>query len=68
MIDSEPPDVGMISVEQAAARLGITVPRLLGFIARNGATDPVGNYQWVYEDTLASLKKRLAVSASESRS
>jgi hypothetical protein len=55
----------MIAVDQAAARLGITVPRLLGFIARNGATDPVGNYQWVYEDTLASLKKRLAVSASD---
>ena len=61
---SEAPDVGMIRVEDAAARLGITVPRLLGFIARNGATDPVGNYQWVYEDTLASLKKRLSDSAS----
>jgi hypothetical protein len=57
----------MIPVEQAASSLKITVPRLLGFIARNGATDPVGNYQWVYEDTLASLRKRLADSASESQ-
>jgi hypothetical protein len=55
------PDEGMIPVELAAERLGITPSRLLGFIARNGATDPVGNYQWVYEDTLASLRKRLAV-------
>ena len=59
-----PPDVGMIPVEQAAAQLGITVPRLLGFIARNGVTDPVGDHEWVYEDTLASLKKRLSVSAA----
>jgi len=57
----------MIRVEDAAASFDppITVKRLLGFIARNGVTDPVGDHEWVYEDTLASLKKRLSVSASD---
>ena len=53
-------DADVITVEAAAQMLGIEAKRLLGFIARNGLNDPIGNERYVYKWSLERLRKRLA--------
>jgi len=53
--------VGLIPIPDAAARLGIDVKRLRGYVHRNGIGDPVGSLETdeVYGWSLVALEKRL---------
>ena len=57
-------DLGLVPIETAAAALGIEPKRLLGFIARNGLGDPIGDAGEVYGWSCRALAERLAASAA----
>jgi hypothetical protein len=57
-----------ISLDAAAARVGISPKRLLGYCFRNGIGDPISDGQHVYPSSLETLKHRLASHASEVQS
>ena len=49
----------LVPMEDAAEALGIEPKRLLGFMARNGITDPIGDGELVYGWSCKSLAERL---------
>ncbi len=54
-----PDEEETISLEEAAARLGIEPKRLLGFAMQNKVGDPIGDGRWFYPSSLAGLAARL---------
>lgn len=54
-------DSGLVSIDEAAACLGIEPKRLRGFIFRNGIPDPIGDAREVYGWSCKELARRLSV-------
>ena len=52
-------DAGLVPIEDAAEALGVEPKRLLGFMARNGITDPIGDESLVYGWSCKGLAERL---------
>jgi hypothetical protein len=49
----------LVSIEDAAAELGIEPKRLRGFVMRNELGDPIGDLHRVYWGSLAETRARL---------
>jgi hypothetical protein len=56
-----------ISIEAAAAQLGIEPKRLLGHCTSQRPWMPISDGRWVYPSSLESLRQRLADHSSEVR-
>ena len=58
----------LIPYEKAAALIGVSPKRLLGYLMRNSLADPIGgdteNGIMVYEWSLEETRKRLALDSS----
>ena len=53
-------DWELLSIDEAAAELGIEAKRLRGYMFRNRIGDPIGDSQHVYRFSLETLRKRIA--------